>query len=169
MSEFTVRLDGSPERDTVVIRWSRPGEEVALVALSAPFVRRDLLVRRDTSELAALEVLVAELDGELVGCVGLAQCWHQLVVGNLCVADRVQGRGIGSRLLARVVEIAEQRGFGSLLAASRHSGEWFQHQGFLQVDAVHAPEWRTVLHEGRNSQLYRRASTRTEATPKENA
>ena len=47
-----------------------------------------------------------------LGVVAVAQCWTSAFIRNLVVHPRVQGRGVGSALLARVFETFAQRGEG---------------------------------------------------------
>lgn len=159
-----------PGTDELVIRRARPGEEATITAMSTPFVARDLLVGRDLAQVAGYlhEFMVATSGGLPIGCVGLAPCRHELVLYNLCVAEELQGRGVGLRLLARADEYAAQHGFDALLASSRHSGAWFQRQGFSEIDRDRVPgEWPTALRRGRQSRLYRRATAVSGRTRKE--
>ena len=62
--------------------------------------------------------LVAESDGEVVGCVALSRAWLDarerlvdvLVLSPLAVAPDHQRQGIGGRLLAQVPDVAERLG-----------------------------------------------------------
>jgi amino-acid N-acetyltransferase len=158
--------------DELVVRGARAGEESTIAAMSSPFVTRDLLVGRDRAQLADHldEFVVATCGGRLIGCVGLAPCRHELVLYNLCVAEEMQGRGVGLRLLACADEYAAQHGFGALLASSCHSGAWFLRQDFSEIDRDRAPgEWPAALRRGRQSRLYRRATVVPGRTQKEPA
>jgi putative acetyltransferase len=77
----------------------------------------DVMARLRSVEDMAVE-LVAATDGEVVGFVALSRAWLDarerlvdvLVLSPLAVAPDHQGRGIGSRLLAEVPEVAERLG-----------------------------------------------------------
>ena len=71
-------------------------------------------------------VLVAELDGEVVGMAhlapsGTANAPHRAEVQRVAVAARVRGQGLGRRLLASVEEAARERGL-TLLWLTTHDG-----------------------------------------------
>lgn len=55
--------------------------------------------------IAAGKVLVARLDGRLVGSVRRVVADGEVEVGRLSVAPDLQGRGIGSRLLAAAEDV----------------------------------------------------------------
>lgn len=56
--------------------------------------------------IAAGQVLVARLDGRLVGSVRRVVAGAEVEVGRLSVVPDLQGRGIGSRLLAAAEDVA---------------------------------------------------------------
>jgi putative acetyltransferase len=75
----------------------------------------DVMARLRGVEDMAVE-LVAVADDEVVGCVALSRAWLDarerlvdvLVLSPLAVASPHQGRGIGTRLLAAIPEVAER-------------------------------------------------------------
>lgn len=77
----------------------------------------DVMARLRGADDMAVE-LVAELDGEVVGCVALSRAWLDarerlvdvLVLSPLAVAPDHQRQGIGARLLAEVPGVAERLG-----------------------------------------------------------
>lgn len=58
-----------------------------------------------TSAIEAGEVLVARLDGHVVGSVRRVLVGSEIEVGRLSVRPDLQGRGLGSRLLAAAEEV----------------------------------------------------------------
>lgn len=77
----------------------------------------DVMARLRSVEDMAVE-LVAESDGEVVGCVALSRAWLDarerlvdvLVLSPLAVSPDRQRQGIGGRLLAEVPRVAEALG-----------------------------------------------------------
>lgn len=77
----------------------------------------DVMARLRGADDMAVE-LVAELDGEVVGCVALSRAWLDarerlvdvLVLSPLAVTPDRQRQGIGGRLLAEVPGVAERLG-----------------------------------------------------------
>jgi amino-acid N-acetyltransferase len=79
------------------------------------------------------EFLVAELDGEVVGCGALHVLWEDLAeVRTLAVAPAVQGRGIGAALLSRLVENARDLGVRRLFCLT-FEVDFFARHGFVPV------------------------------------
>ena len=75
---------------------------------------------------AARDVLVAEVDGDVVGMAQLvpsaaANAPHRAEVQRVAVAERARGTGIGRRLMAAVEDAALDRGL-SLLWLTTHDG-----------------------------------------------
>lgn len=58
-----------------------------------------------TAAIAAGEVLVARLDGRVVGSVRRLLAGDEVQVARLSVLPQLQGRGLGSRLLAAAEEV----------------------------------------------------------------
>ncbi|MGP3684275.1 GNAT family N-acetyltransferase [Streptomyces sp. IBSNAI002] len=142
----------------LVARRARPEDAEQIALLSAPFVEQGQLVARSLAELAAMsqDFVVACEGDRVVGCAGVAPCGDSLVIYNLCIAVDWQGRGIGRDLVGIAETIAGELGHGSLLALTRHGGEWFGKLGFREVPASEIrDEWRTLFRPGRRSGLYR--------------
>ena len=83
---------------------------------------------------AVQEFVVAEKDGQVVGCGALHVFWEDLgEVRTLAVADEHKGQGIGSALLG-VLE-AHARGLGvSQLFCLTFEVDFFSHHGYREVD-----------------------------------
>ncbi len=143
--------------DVLVARPARPEDAEQIALLSAPFVEQGLLVARPLAELASMSShFVVACEGDrLVGCAGVAPSGDSLVVYNLCIAADRQGRGIGRDLVGIAETIARELGCSSLLALTRHGGQWFGNLGFSEVPASETrEEWRTLFRPGRRSSLY---------------
>lgn len=71
-----------------------------------------------------LELLV--LDDERVGVIGYAVLWCILDQGelaNVAVTPRLRGRGLGTYLLARVLDVGRERGIQTMFLEVRASNE----------------------------------------------
>lgn len=93
---------------------------------------RGLLRRKDA------ELWVAELAG--AGVVGYLVLWFATDEGelaDLAVAEEQRGRGIGSLLLGRAIDLARDRGVGSLFlevrSSNRRAAELYRERGFQVV------------------------------------
>jgi [ribosomal protein S18]-alanine N-acetyltransferase len=106
------------EEDTFTMAW-RPG------------TFRGLLGRNDA------ELLVAEIEGEVVG---YSVCWiagDQAELGNLAVAEAARGRGLGRRLLEAAVDGMRERGAAEIFLEVRASNlgaqRMYRAHGFEEV------------------------------------
>ena len=73
---------------------------------------------------------VCEVEGKVVGCVGLAVIWADLAeVRSLAVADGHQGRGIGRRLVEWCVDEARRLGIRRLFSLT-YAEAFFAKLGF---------------------------------------
>lgn len=90
----------------------------------------------------ALGVLVAELDGQVVGFASLSEyrpraAYRTSVESSVYVDGALRGRGVGRRLMRELVEVARSRGFHTMLAriAGGHEASIQLHQaaGFTVV------------------------------------
>lgn len=82
-------------------------------------------------------LLLAELDGALVGCVFVRPKDDALYVGKLAVRPDLQGQGIGKALVAAAREEARARGLSALELQTRielaENHAAFARMGFVKV------------------------------------
>lgn len=82
---------------------------------------------------------VEEIDGEVVGCVGLAIIWADLAEArSLAVASGYQGRGIGSRLVQWTIEEARRLQLRRIMTLT-YEQAFFEKQGFYVVEKERLP------------------------------
>jgi GNAT superfamily N-acetyltransferase len=85
------------------------------------------------------EVVVAELDGRVVGVATIEDRGDALELVDIDVLREMQGRGIGTELVGHVEELASSRGKSSVtLGTSRNSAgvpwrsfPWWQARGYM--------------------------------------
>ncbi len=133
-------MDPLADRSDVQVRTMRAEDVDAVVeieteAFSSPWRRETFaeLIGRST-----LEMLVMEHSEE--GIVGYAVLWCILDQGelaNLAIVPRMRSKGLGNRLMARVIEVARERGVETLFLEVResnaHALELYRRFGFSQV------------------------------------
>ncbi|MBZ0278349.1 MAG: GNAT family N-acetyltransferase, partial [Anaerolineae bacterium] len=98
-------------RPTVIIRTAVQTDIPALEVFIKPFVEDGKLLHRTYDELNEwlTNFFVAELDGEIVGCAALEIYSKKLAeVRSLAVSPKVQGMGIGKRLVQVCVDRAKE-------------------------------------------------------------
>ena len=86
------------------------------------------------------DVLVAELDGELVGVVGIGDGADGPEIGHLWVAAGAQGKGVGAALLREGIAVARTRGWTELrIESDPHAQPFYEHFGATHQGEVPAP------------------------------
>jgi amino-acid N-acetyltransferase len=92
-------------------------------------------------ELTALyedvqDFLVAEVDGEVLGCGALHVLWADLgEVRTVAVAPAHRGAGIGAAILTGLIDRARDLGLTRLFALTFHT-EFFGRHGFVEIDGT---------------------------------
>ena len=141
MSAITIRKAGSADAGTIVrlIRALAAYEDlVDLVQITEADVLRD-----GFGERPCFECLLAEADGEVLGCAIHRPSYSTfegrpgLYVEDLFVAEGARQLGIGRLLMARLAAIALQRGCTRMSLAVLHwnpAREFYRRLGFVQVE-----------------------------------
>jgi L-phenylalanine/L-methionine N-acetyltransferase len=80
--------------------------------LQLPFFSLDAMRKRLSTPREGMYLLVAEVEGEVVGSIGLhvqenMRRRHVADIGMM-VRDDMQGKGVGSALMAAIIELGEQ-------------------------------------------------------------
>lgn len=141
------RRDRSQTEARVSVRAATAEDVDGVAALVAAQARRGNLLPRSRAAIAAsLDDWLVAVDGagEVVGCVSLLAYPSGLVeVRSLAVADRCQGNGVGSQLMAALIAAARRRGVATLFALTR-AVSFFQRIGFTVTARENFPEkvWR---------------------------
>jgi amino-acid N-acetyltransferase len=82
------------------------------------------------------DFVVAEFDGEVVGCGALHVLWADLgEVRTLAVHPDHAERRIGRQILDRLIETARELGLSRLFALTFHTG-FFSRAGFVEIDGT---------------------------------
>lgn len=123
----------------VVVRRARTADVPAIKALVDIYAGsgQKLLAK----ELVSLyedvqDFVVAELDGEVVGCGGLHVLWADLgEVRTLAVHPDHQEKRIGAAIMNRLIDIARALGLERLFALTFHVG-FFARHGFEQIEGA---------------------------------
>ncbi|WP_010495614.1 N-acetyltransferase [Paenibacillus elgii] len=106
-----------------------------------PRTKETLSVQLDT-------FVVAEIDGQLVGCGSLTRLGQDLVeIRSLGVSDGYKGQGIGKALVSSLLHEAKQQGIPKVMALT-YEVAFFERNGFTVVEKEIFPEkvWRDCIH-----------------------
>ena len=120
----------------ITTRLATPSDARAIHDLIQLYVPSgELLPRSDEFvALRAHEFLVAERDGQVVGCAHLDEYAPSLAeLRSLAVSPDAQGQGVGIALVAGIERLAARRGFTTLFAVS-NSAAFFAKLGYEERD-----------------------------------
>ncbi len=84
--------------------------------------------------------IVAESGGELVGVVGLELCCEHGLLRSTAVASDWAGRGLGRRLVERIIAEAESRGIDALYLLTTTAERYFPSFGFVRTTRDQVPQ-----------------------------
>ena len=95
--------------------------------------------RTDPREVEAVleHVLVAQLDGEIVGCCTLIPREGHAYFGMFAVRPGLQGGGVGSQLLARAEKLAAEQGLSyvemTVISTRKELVDFYLRRGFVDT------------------------------------
>jgi len=124
------------------IRPARVGDVPVIQELIRSFADRKLMIRRSLGELyeSIREFLVvADDDGQIIGCVALHVFWEDLAeLKCLAVAERAQGRGVGRMLVDACWDAAKGLEIKTVFTLTYVAG-FFEKCGYHQIDKADLP------------------------------
>ena len=124
----------------VHVRRARTADVTTIKDLVDVYAGRVLLAKEMVNLYEAVqEFLVAEIDGEVVGCGALHVMWEDLgEIRTVAVHPRTVGRGVGHAIVAALIE--QGRGLGLrrifVLTFEEH---FFAGHGFAEIDGTPVP------------------------------
>jgi amino-acid N-acetyltransferase len=122
----------------IVVRRARTADVRAIRALVDTYVGEGILLDKATVALYedVQDFWVAEADGVVVGCGALHVLWDDLAeVRTLAVDPSQRGRGIGSRLLERLLDTARELGVKRVFCLT-FEVDFFARHGFREIDGA---------------------------------
>src|SRR5262249_61779410 len=113
---------------------------------------------RDPNLVQGEEVLVAEMDGRIVGCVTVEDRGRELELVNIDVPLELQGRGIGTMLVRSVAQRARAAEKQAVTLGTSRNAEgvawkslpWWQHRGHRVTHEAAEPWTRAIRPVGRD-------------------
>lgn len=117
----------------------RPAIDADLAAVERLLVESELPLAGVADALRSF--VVAESDGQLVGVVGLEVCCEYALLRSTAVTPEWRDRGLGRRLVERIIAEAESQGICALYLLTTTADRYFPSFGFAKTtrDAVPAP------------------------------
>lgn len=130
------------------MRPARSADIIGIAALLEPLVEQRILLGKDLAVLygAVQEFVVAEVDGQLIGCGALHVMWEDIgEVRTLLVQEEWLHRGVGRRIVERLEENARELGLSRLFCLT-FEVEFFTRRGFSPIgEQVVDPDVYTQL------------------------
>lgn len=122
---------------TVAVRRARTADVTTIKSLVDEYSGRVLLAKEIVTLYEAVpEFLVAELDGQVVGCGALHVLWADLgEVRTVAVHPRVVGRGVGHALVGALLDVARDLGLSRVFVLTFEK-QFFARHGFAEIDGT---------------------------------
>ena len=117
------------------IRPARTQDVYAIKELVAPLAERRILISKESVTYfeGIQEFLIAEIDGEVVGCGALHVMWEDLAeIRTLASADAWRGKGIGHTLVEQLLDRARALGVDRVFCLT-FEVEFFTRHGFRAI------------------------------------
>jgi len=118
------------------------GDVPAMQRLINYFAERNEMLPRSLSELYenVRDHVVAEVDGEVVGCCALHVTWSDLAeIKSLAVQEEQRGIGLGKRLVNACLEEGKSLGIPRVFVLT-YIPDYFRRFGFRQVEKAELPQ-----------------------------
>ncbi|MFY9331399.1 MAG: amino-acid N-acetyltransferase [Candidatus Nanopelagicales bacterium] len=131
----------------IIVRTARTADVAAIRALIGTYTDDGRLMAKAQVTLfeSVQEFVVAESNGQIVGCGALHVMWEDLAeVRSLAVEPRVQSQGVGSAMLTTLLERARSLGVRRVFCLTFETS-FFSRHGFGEIDS--APVSHAVFEE----------------------
>ena len=127
----------------ITVRPARTSDVRGMQTLIEPYVHRRILLGKELVTLyeAVQEFVVAERDGQLVGCGAMHVLWEDLgEVRTIAAAEGAVGKGVGHAMLVALEDRARELGLTRLFCLTFET-EFFGRHGYEEVaEQVVPPE-----------------------------
>lgn len=120
---------------SVLIRAAKTTDVKKIRVIIDAYVSGRRLLEKETVTLfeSVQEFLVAEVDGEIVGCGALHVLWEDLAeVRTVAVIESMQGQGIGHLILENILNRAKEVGVKKVFCLTFET-KFFGAHGFTQI------------------------------------
>jgi amino-acid N-acetyltransferase len=121
----------------VAVRRARTADVTTIKSLVDSYAGKVLLAKEIVTLYEAVpEFLVAELDGEVVGCGALHVLWEDLgEIRTVAVHPSTVGRGVGHAIVSALIDGARELGLRRLFVLTFEK-QFFGRHGFVEIDGT---------------------------------
>jgi amino-acid N-acetyltransferase len=120
---------------SVIVRAAKTSDIKKIKAIINEYVSERRLLSKEIVTLfeSVQEFIVAEVDGEIVGCGALHVLWEDLAeVRSVAVIESMQGKGIGHTILEKVLARAKEVGVKKVFCLTFET-KFFGSHGFIEI------------------------------------
>ena len=120
---------------SVIVRAAKTSDIKKIKAIINEYVSERRLLSKEIVTLfeSVQEFIVAEVDGEVVGCGALHVLWEDLAeVRSVAVIESMQGKGIGHTILENVLVRAKEVGVKKVFCLTFET-KFFGSNGFTEI------------------------------------
>ena len=120
---------------SVIVRAAKTSDIKKIKAIINEYVSERRLLSKEIVTLfeSVQEFIVAEVDGEVVGCGALHVLWEDLAeVRSVAVIESMQGKGIGHTILENVLARAKEVGVKKVFCLTFET-KFFGSHGFIEI------------------------------------
>jgi amino-acid N-acetyltransferase len=122
----------------LVVRAAKTGDVKKIRKIVDAYTDERRLLFKATVTLfeAVQEFVVAELDGEVVGCGALHVLWEDLAeVRTVAVLEEMHGKGIGNQIMVKILENAKDIGVKKVFCLTFET-KFFGAHGFQEIQGT---------------------------------
>ena len=123
---------------SVVVRSAKTGDVKKIRKIVDAYSDQRRLLSKETVTLfeAVQEFVVAEIDGEVVGCGALHVLWEDLAeVRTVAVIESMHGQGVGHKILDQVLKNAKEIGVKKVFCLTFET-KFFGSHGFEEIQGT---------------------------------
>ena len=123
---------------SVVVRSAKTGDVKKIREIVDAYSDQRRLLTKETVTLfeAVQEFVVAEVDGEVVGCGALHVLWEDLAeVRTVAVIESMHGQGVGHKILDQVLKNAKEIGVKKVFCLTFET-KFFGAHGFEEIQGT---------------------------------
>ena len=123
---------------SVVVRSAKTGDVKKIRKIVDAYSDQRRLLSKETVTLfeAVQEFVVAEIDGEVVGCGALHVLWEDLAeVRTVAVIESMHGQGVGHKILDQVLKNAKEIGVKKVFCLTFET-KFFGAHGFEEIQGT---------------------------------
>lgn len=138
----TVQQPASAGNAQVICRIARVEDVEPLYLMIEEYAQRGIMLPRSRQALTRQidQFVVAEMDGQFIGCGSLFRLGSDLVeIRSIGLRDEGRGKGVGSMILEKLVEEARRQQIPKVMALT-YAVDFFLRNGFEVVQKEIFPE-----------------------------